>query len=124
MEVSFAVPKDRQVIESYGDWQFRISGRQLKGSVLVFPERSELWPVTSFDALTAASLAPVVAAGNIEVLFIGCGPRMLMVSPELRKEMRAHGISIEPMDTGGACRTYNLLLAEGRGVAAALIAIE
>lgn len=124
MEISFAVPKDRQVVESYGDWQFKVSGQQFQGSVLVFPERSESWPVTSFDALSYESLLPVVEAGNIDVLLIGCGPRMRMVPAELRSELRAQGVSIEPMDTGAACRSYNVLLAEGRGVAAALIAIE
>lgn len=124
MEISFAVPKDRQLVESYGDWQFKVSGQQFQGSVLVFPERSEPWPVTSFDGLSYESLSPVIEAGHIDVLLIGCGPRMLMIDPKLRKDMRAQGVSIEPMDTGAACRSYNVLLAEGRAVAAALIAIE
>lgn len=124
MEISFAVPKDRQVVESYGDWQFKVSGQQFQGSVLVFPERSEPWPVSDFDSLSYESLLPVVETGNIDVLLIGCGPRMLMVPAELRKALRAKGVSIEPMDTGAASRSYNVLLAEGRAVAAALIAIE
>ncbi|WP_282608380.1 Mth938-like domain-containing protein [Pelagibius sp. Alg239-R121] len=124
MEISLAVPKDRQVVESYGDWQFKVSGHQFQGSVIVFPDRSEAWPISGFEELTAQSLMPVTASGQIEVLLVGCGTRMQMITPELRGEMRKHGVSIEPMDTGAACRTYNVLLAEGRAVAAALIAIE
>lgn len=124
MQISLAAPKDRQVVESYGDLQFKISGQRYQGSVLVFPDRTQLWPVASFADITAESLSAVVASGGIEVLFIGCGPRMAMISPELRGALRPHGISLEAMDTGAACRTYNVLLSEGRAVAAALIAVE
>lgn len=124
MEISLAVPKDKQVVESYGDWQFKVSGQQFQGSVLVFPERSEAWPVNELAEATLESFQPVVDAGDVEVLLLGCGPRMLMIASELRSGMRAKGIALEPMDTGAACRTYNVLLSEGRAVAAALIAIE
>ncbi len=124
MEVSFAVPKDRQVVESYGDLQFKISGAQFQGSVLVFPERSQPWPVTNFDSLSLETLSPVIEEGSVQVLLLGCGPKLLMPPPDLRSAMREKGIAIEPMDTGAACRTYNVLLAEGRAVAAALIAVE
>lgn len=124
MEISLAVPQDRQVVESYGDLQFRVSGQQFRSSVLVFPERSEAWPVASFEALTLDSLAPVIDDGGIQVLLLGCGPKLQMPPPDLRGALREKGIGIEPMDTGAACRTYNVLLAEGRAVAAALIAVE
>lgn len=124
MEISLAVPKDKQVVESYGDWQFKVSGQQFQGSVLVLPDRSEAWPVTRFEEVTADSLAAVGDAGAIEVLLLGCGPRMLMIPKELREALRSRGVALDPMDTGAACRTYNVLLSEGRAVAAALIAIE
>ncbi len=124
MEISLAVPKDKQVVESYGDWQFRVSGQQFQGSVLVFPDRSEAWPVKELGEATPDSFQPVIDSGEVEVLLLGCGPRMLMIPPELRDAMRAKGIALEPMETGAACRTYNVLLSEGRAVAAALIAIE
>ncbi len=124
MEISFAVPKDRQVVESYGDLQFKVSGVQFQSSVLVFPDHSEAWAVAEFEALSIESLAPVIEAGNIEVLLLGCGPQLKMPPPDLRSALREKGVAVEPMDTGAACRTYNVLLAEGRGVAAALIAVE
>lgn len=124
MEISLAVPKDKQVVESYGDGQFRISGQQYHGSVLVFPNRSEAWPVKHLDEVTSDSFKAVIESNDVEVLLLGCGPRMLMIPPELRSALRAEGVALEPMDTGAACRTYNVLLSEGRAVAAALIAIE
>ena len=124
MEISLAVPKDKQVVESYGDWQFKVSGQQFQGSVLVLPDRSEAWPVTRFEDITAESLKTVSETGAVEVLLLGCGPRMLMIPQELRAAMREKGVALEAMDTGAACRTYNVLLSEGRTVGAALIAIE
>jgi uncharacterized protein len=57
-------------------------------------------------------------------MLLGCGPRMLLLPPPLRQTLRAAGIVSEVMDTGAACRTYNVLLAEGRQVCAAMLAVE
>ena len=59
-----------------------------------------------------------------QILLIGCGQGAAMISPALRQALRAAGAVIDAMDTGAACRTYNVLLAEERRVAAALIAVE
>ena len=61
---------------------------------------------------------------KIEILLLGCGGQMELVDPALRAQLRNSGISIEPMDTGAACRTYNVLANENRKVAATLIAIQ
>ncbi|MEJ0070200.1 MAG: Mth938-like domain-containing protein [Pseudomonadota bacterium] len=83
------------------------------GPVLVLRDRTLPWSVGAIAALTADSLAPVIAAGGISVLLIGCGARMALVPASVREPLRAAGIVIEPMDTGGACRTYNVLLGRG-----------
>lgn len=125
MDVTPAIPAGRQVVESYGAGRFRVSGRVYEGSILVFAERTSPWPVGAMDQLTRDSLAPVVAAaGELDILLLGCGARLAPVSQELREALRAHGVVIEAMDTGAACRTYNVLVAEARRVAAALIAVE
>jgi uncharacterized protein len=125
MDITPAIPAGRQTVESYGAGRFRVGGALHPGSVLVFPERTLSWPVTAFDSLTLESLAPVLEAPEaLELLVLGCGARMEMVPPELRDAVRAHGLVIEAMDTGAACRTYNVLLMEERRVAAALIAVE
>ena len=62
--------------------------------------------------------------GGIDLLLLGCGARMAMVPAGVRQHLRAAGVVVESMDTGAACRTYNVLMADGRRVAAALIAFD
>ena len=124
MDITPAVPAGRQLIEGYRPGGFRIAGMQHAGSVLVLPERTLRWPVGAPEEVTAASLAPVTAAEPpVELLIIGLGRRFGLIAAELRTALRGHGISVEAMATGAACRTYNVLLTEDRRVAAALIAL-
>ncbi len=126
MDITPLVPEGRQIIEGYGNGGFRIGGTVHAGSILVFPDRSESWPVASFEAMTLAALAPVIEAGRsgaVELLLLGCGNRLAPVPPPIRAALKEAGVAVEPMDTGAACRTYNVLMAEGRRVAAALIAV-
>ncbi len=125
METIPVVATGRQLIESYGDGRFRISGAVYEGSVLVLPERSLAWPVAAIGEISLDSLAPVTAAATaLEILLIGCGPRLARGPEDRRQALREAGVVVEPMDTGAACRTYNVLIAEDRPVAAALIAVE
>jgi uncharacterized protein len=126
MDLTPLVPQGRQIVESYGDGRFRVTGAVFESSVLIFPGRSTAWEVTDPAAITEASLAAIAAAGKsgeIDLLLIGCGARMALIPKALRAALRASGVVIEPMDTGAAARTYNVLAAEGRKVAAALIAV-
>jgi uncharacterized protein len=118
MELTPVLQAGRQVIERYGPSGFRVSGTIYLGPVIVFPDRTEPW---ADAAVTAEALAPVVAHGGVELLLLGLGRRMAPLSQAVRLSLKAAGITIEPMDTGAACRTYNLLLAEDRRVAAALL---
>jgi uncharacterized protein len=121
MELTPLVPTGRQVIERYGKSGFRVAGVVYPGAVLVFPDRTLPWPVVRADAITQESLAPVVAHGDVQILLLGLGRTMGVIPRTLRSALRAFGIVLEPMDTGAACRTYNVLLAEDRRVAAALL---
>jgi uncharacterized protein len=121
MELTALVPADRQVIERYSPSGFRVAGVIWRGPVLVFPDVTMSWAVTETVALTSSSLEPVVKHGGVQILLLGLGRRMQPVSHQLRAQMRQAGIVLEPMDTGAACRTYNMLMAEDRRVAAALI---
>jgi uncharacterized protein len=120
LDVTPLVAKDRQVIESYGASGFRVSGTSYSGAILVLPRATQSLPVVTLADISAATLASVVGAG-IQILLLGCGRNMLPVPPALRQELRTHGVIIDAMDTGAACRTYNVLLAEDRRVAAALL---
>jgi uncharacterized protein len=121
MDLTPIIPADRQVIDSYGRESFRVSGVAHEGAILVFPDATEAWAAKGPGDLTAENLDPVVAHGGVEILLIGCGRRMAQVPRDLRRHLREAGIVVDAMDTGAACRTYNVLLAEGRRVAAALL---
>lgn len=117
-------PEGPQVINAYGDGGFRIGGVRHEGSVLVFPAQTLPWDVASFEDVTAASLGPVTAhEPAIDILLLGCGPAIRFVPADLRQALRDRGVVIEAMDTGAAARTFNVLFAEERRVAAALIAV-
>ena len=124
MDVTPVVPGGRQLIQGYDAGGFRIAGIRHVGSVLVLPEQTLAWPVRAPERVTADSLAPIrAAAPPVEILVLGCGARFAKIPAELRAALKAEGIIVEAMDTGAACRTFNLLLAEDRRVAAALIAL-
>lgn len=122
MDITPLIPGDRQVIDSYGPGRFRIAGEDHAGAVIVFPERTLVWPVGAFADIAIDSLTAVTGAEPpVEVLLIGCGARMQLLPAALREALRSHGIGCDAMETGAACRTYNVLLSESRRVAAALI---
>jgi uncharacterized protein len=121
MDLTPLVPAGRQLIERYGPSGFRVSGVVHPGAVLVFPDRTIPWGAASVTAVTWESLAPVIEHGGVRILLLGFGRSMAAVPGSLRAALRAAGIAVEPMDTGAACRTYNVLVAEGRDIAAALI---
>jgi uncharacterized protein len=104
-------------IDGYGPGFFRIDGKVLEGAVLVAPDGARTW---GGPGDTAALLT---LAGRIDVLLLGTGRVIAHADPALRAALDAAGIGVEPMDSPAACRTYNMLLAEGRRVAAALIPV-
>jgi uncharacterized protein len=123
-DIGPAVHSDKQLVQGYGAGLFRISGEAYETSILLFPDGVLAWPVADFSGLTLESLGPVIeAVPSVELMLLGCGSRMAAVPAALRAALKAKGIGLEPMDTGAACRTYNVLMAEDRRVAAALIAL-
>ena len=93
--------------------------------MIVFPDRTLVWPIQTFADLTAETLQPVMDAEEpLDVLLLGCGREMQLVPRQIRDAIRVGGAVIEAMDTGAAARTYNVLMAEERRVAAALIAVD
>lgn len=120
-----APPAGPLVVASYRGGAFNISGTRHAGSIILLRDRVLPWAVEAHGTIDAAALAETVAGAGaaVELLLIGCGPRLVPVAPALRQALKARGIAVEPMDTGAACRTFNVLTAEERRVAAALIAV-
>ncbi len=115
-------PAIAQIIRSYGPGHFLIGERDWRGPVLVTPTATTAWDVARAEDLSLAGIGALrQAAAPTELLVLGCGPKAAFIAPALRAELKAAGLALEVVDTGSACRIYNVLLAEGRRVAAALI---
>ena len=125
LDITPMVSAGRQVIQNYGSGQYMISGFRLTGPALVFPERSLAWNVAAFDGLTIDDFAEVTGADpKPEILLLGAGAGGALLPADLRAGLRAAGIIAECMNTGAACRTFNVLVGEDRRVAAALFAVD
>ncbi len=124
VDVTPLIPEGKQVIDAYGDGGFRIANQRYEHAVIILPDKTLKWNVTSVESLTADDMEGVIAhKEDIDVLLIGCGERQQFLPAEVEKELAGHRIIPEQMDTGAACRTYNVLLSEERAVAVALIPV-
>jgi len=112
-------------IDAYGNGGFRFAGMSHRGSLLCLPTGMDAWPIREAGELTLASLQPVLAdADAIDVLFIGLGMEIAALDPAIRAAFRERQVVVEAVSTRSAISTYNILFAEQRPVAAALIAVE
>ncbi|SET00542.1 Mth938-like domain-containing protein [Oceanicella actignis] len=118
--------EDRQPIDAYGAGGFRVGGARYEGALALLPSGPRPWPEAPAAAaqLSCEVFAPVLAeAAEIDVLLVGMGADVAPLPDEARAALEQAGIGVEIMGTGAACRTYNVLLAEGRRVAAALLPV-
>lgn len=114
----------RAPIDAYGNGGFRFADMSHRGSLLCLPSGVHGWELQEGEPLTVASLMKVLAeAGEIEVLLVGTGANLKPIPAEVKAALKAKGIASDPMSTGAAVRTFNIMLAESRAVAAALIAV-
>jgi len=112
-------------IDAYGNGGFRFAGMSHRGSLLLLPSGVFGWPCEQPDALTITDFARVFeVAGAIEFLILGTGDAQVFPPRDIRQAFTDHDLGLEVMDTGAACRAYNVLLAEKRAFAAAVIAVE
>jgi uncharacterized protein len=125
LDITPSIPLGRQIIQSYGDYRFKISDKIYETPILVFPDEIIPWAVNSIDDLSTTSIRAVIEAKpSVEIFLVGCGTSIRLIQPAIRDELKVAGIAIESMDTGAACRTFNVLTTEDRRVAAALIPVE
>jgi uncharacterized protein len=113
----------RAPVDAYGNGGFRFAGMSHRGSLLCLPSGIYGWDADGrIDRETLAKVFD--EAGEIEVLLVGTGREMIPLAPDLAAALREHGIVSDAMSTGAAVRTFNVLLAEDRAVAAALVAVD
>ncbi|MEQ8664288.1 MAG: Mth938-like domain-containing protein [Rhodospirillales bacterium] len=125
LDITPAVTAGTQLVQAYGDGGFRIANKSYQGSVLVLTDRTV--PVSTRHAgeLDIDAMRPIAErADEIDILVVGCGETFSLPSDELRGQLRELAIVMEWMDTGAACRTFNVLMTEGRRAAAVLIAVD
>jgi uncharacterized protein len=110
-----------QTVTAYDDAGVELNAVRFTHSLIVLPETAPVaWPVASFDSLTAENFAELDAISP-DVVILGTGKRQRFIHPRLVAALTARRIGVECMDNQAACRTYNILMAEGRKVALALI---
>ncbi len=117
MQLTEIIYPDRKPIEGYGPGFFRIGGEVRRGALLVLPAGAAHWGGFEDSATLLA------ATGTIDVLIVGTGAEIAPIPPGFRTALEAAGVGVEIMASPTACRSFNVLLSEGRRVAAALIPV-
>ena len=120
MKLHLAPNEGRQLFSGYGPGYVAVNNVRYERNVLVTPQAVVEWPAGGFEALTAGDFGFLQEA-RPEILILGTGARQRFLPPGLARALAAAGTGIEIMDTRAACRTYNILVAEGRKVLAAIL---
>lgn len=122
MDITPAVSDSAQIVQSYGPAGFRIAGVDYPGSVLVTALHTTELAKTHVTELAADDLARLWRMEPpLEILLIGTGAAHEMLPKDFKAEVKARGLGVDAMSTGAAARTFNVLLAEERRVAAVLL---
>ncbi len=123
MDVTPLIKEGQQIIQAYAGGEFRVSSVKYNHAIIVQPHETIEWKnVNDFDALRLEDFQPLIDnSDDIDVVLLGAGSSMQFFNPKLKAELSKRGLVIETMDTGAACRTYNVLMAEGRRVVAAML---
>ncbi|QRX82211.1 Mth938-like domain-containing protein [Glaciimonas sp. PAMC28666] len=121
MKLHHTSTQQYQTVTAYDDDGVDINLVRFNHSLLVLPELPPVaWPVRSFDRLDPEHFAHI-SSTDPDVVILGTGKRQRFIHPTLTTVLTARRIGVECMDNQAACRTYNILMAEGRKVALALI---
>lgn len=123
MDITPLIGEDQQIIQGYGAATFRINGLKYDTPLIVMPDAVQVWPAPpKLQDLTENDFQSLIdRSGELDVVLLGTGKNHAFPEPSLKTALRRRGLILDVMDTGAACRTYNVLMAEGRRVAAALL---
>ncbi|MBN9670484.1 Mth938-like domain-containing protein [Roseibium aggregatum] len=125
MEIRKAHFPGRAPLEAYGNQGFRFANMSHRGALLCVPSGIYGWDVTDSSGFGEEAFQRVFEEqADIEVLLVGTGVELKPLPEDLKAMFREAGILADPMSTGAAVRTYNVLLSEDRAVAAALLAVD
>lgn len=120
MKLHIAQTSGRNLFTAYGEGFVAINGARHETHLLVTSEQVVAWDIGGFDSLTGEAAAQFIAQ-NPEIVILGTGANLRFPQPALAHRLSAAGIGLEVMDSKAACRTYNVLMAEGRRVLAAIL---
>lgn len=121
MKLHASTTKQYQTVTGYDDSGVEINAEHFDFSLIVMPETAPRpWPVPDFESLAAEHFEQI-EADQPDVVILGTGARQRFVHPRLVASLSARRIGVECMDSQAACRTYNVLMGEGRKVTLALI---
>jgi len=110
----------RNLFTGYGDGYVAINDNRFDANLVVTPTQTATWSAASFEALTPAHFAALLEF-KPEIVILGTGERLRFPRPELTRPLADAAVGFEAMDTKAACRTYNILVGEGRQVVAAIL---
>jgi uncharacterized protein len=120
MKLHPSSPSAAQTITAYGDGYVMVNGERRDSSAVVTPERTVAWENRTFAALTREDFAFLAGLG-MEIVLLGTGARQRFPNPRLTAPLAQARVGLEAMDLKAACRTFNILVAEERKVALALL---
>lgn len=120
MKLHASGPSPYNTITAYGENHVMVNGRRHEASLVVLPDKIIPWPAERFDTLSPENFA-FLKDLNVEIVLLGTGARQRFPHPRLTAALTCAGVGVEVMDLKAACRTYNILVAEERKVAAALL---
>jgi uncharacterized protein len=121
MKFQLTVAPGEAVFTGYGAGYLKVNQERYEHSVILSTGRPVAeWDARSFDTLTCAHFAALLEL-RPEIVIFGAGKSLRFPPPELTRPLAEAGVGLEVMDTGAACRTYNILIAEGRKVVAAVL---
>lgn len=124
MDITPLVQASSQIIQGYSPGQFRVSGTLYDGAIIVSPGGVQIWDYKGDPAHPVVEdFAQILEQDGIDVVLFGCGAKMAFLPRDMKQVFLGKGMTIEAMDSGAACRTYNVLMAEGRRVAALLLPV-
>lgn len=123
MKLSLSDDSQTYLITAYAEGEFTVRGQILTGSQIIWPDRPPIaWSTVDINALNQDSF-DLIATEDVEAIILGTGKKLVFPEDQWLEQFYKRSVGIEIMDTAAACRTYNILVSEGRNILAALLPV-